>query len=74
MDSSIDPENVVTQAARNLYAIYNETGSTPWKTSDGRDAPPWDGLSYDVRQKWEAVSLLALEAKITLAFAPHRKF
>jgi hypothetical protein len=47
--------------AEQLFNAYNEQGPNPWKTFDGRDVPRWPDLTDQVREKWKAAALKAIE-------------
>lgn len=47
--AGVTPKSV----GRIAFELYNEGGANPGKTFDGRPVPPWEGLSDDVRAKWQ---------------------
>lgn len=52
---------VLDATAESAFNAYNETGSTPWKTFDGRDVPRWDAITEQVREKWRASVLRVID-------------
>lgn len=56
------PERMLLlELAEDLFNAYNYAGQNPWKTFDGRDVPRWPRLDAQVRGKWLAVALRAVE-------------
>lgn len=43
--------------AKSAFEAYNAQGPNPNKTFDGRDVPPWEQTSDQVRGKWKAAVL-----------------
>lgn len=44
-------------AGRLAFEAYNNAGSNPGKTWDGKPVPAWESLGDDVRAKWCAAAL-----------------
>lgn len=51
----------IEKLARSMFDGYNEQGPNPWKTFDGRDVPRWDALNDQVRAKWRAAAVRAVQ-------------
>ncbi len=56
-----DQKAWLAHVAERLFNAYNEQGPNPWKTFDGRDVPRWEALNDQVRAKWTAAALVAIE-------------
>jgi hypothetical protein len=54
--------NGTADLARSMFDAYNEQGPNPWKTFDDRDVPRWDALNDQVRAKWVAAAIAAVES------------
>lgn len=53
--------SAIEEIAIKLFNAYNDCGSNPWKTFDGRDVPRWPELSDQVQTKWKKVAETAVE-------------
>ncbi len=47
--------------AQQMFEAYNAQGPNPNKTWDGKDVPTWENLNDQVRGKWDAAAMKALD-------------
>lgn len=59
-DEALDYRLIAEQA----FNAYNEHGSTPWLTFDGRPVPRWDAITDAVREKWIAAVKACVSAEV----------
>lgn len=56
-----EAKNFTIELARAMFDAYNDQGPNPWKTFNGGDVPRWEALNDQVRAKWEAAAVKAID-------------